>query len=374
MRVPLAAPGRFSADLRSKLDDAISAVLDSGIFLMGSQTEAFEREFAAYCGVAHCVSVANGTEALELSLRASGVGARDEVITVANAGGYSTTACLHIKAVPVYVDIDPRTLTMDLGAALTAVGPKTAAIIVTHLYGWPVDVLRLRSALRRADRSDIRLIEDCAQAHGATVAGQRVGSLGDLAAFSFYPTKNLGALGDAGAVVTSDEPTSQRLRMLRHYGWADKYHEAISGGRNSRMDEIQAAVLRVMLQYLDDRNRTRRAIIARYEHATAHSGALKMVHSAASEGFVAHLAIASAPNRDSVRRALRDAGIDTGVHYPVLDVDQPTVRNSLHRMTTLDGSRHLNPTILSLPCFPTMSPDELDHVSGALRQLASSQV
>jgi dTDP-4-amino-4,6-dideoxygalactose transaminase len=241
--------------LRAELDAAIARVNDRGHYILGPEVEAFEREFAAYCGAAACVAVGNGTDALELALRALGVGAGDEVATVGNAGGYATTAIRAAGATPVYVDVDDATLGIDCHSLADRITPGTRAIVVTHLYGRMADVEAL---VRIAREREIPLIEDCAQAHGAARAGRKAGTFGVLGCYSFYPSKNLGALGDAGALVTGDTALAARVAELRTYGWRGKYRVAASGGMNSRMDEVQAAVLRVKLPRLDAWNAARR--------------------------------------------------------------------------------------------------------------------
>ena len=252
---------RHHAPLRSELDAAMARVQDRGWYILGPEVEAFEREFAAYCGTGECVAVGNGTDALELSLRALAIGPGDEVVTAANAGMYATTAIRAAGAVPAYVEIDESTLLMDPAALAAGLGARTRAVIVTHLYGRLADVDAL---VRIARERGVALIEDCAQAHGARAGGGMAGTHGALGCFSFYPTKNLGALGDAGAVVTGDRELAAKLRALRTYGWGAKYHCTMEGGMNSRMDELQAAVLRVKLPRLDGWNRRRRDIAARY--------------------------------------------------------------------------------------------------------------
>lgn len=369
----MAAPARLTADVRRAVDEAIAAVLDRGQVLLGPETEAFEQEFADYVGVGSCVTVGNGTDALEIALRAAGVSAGDEVVVVANAGGYATAACGLVGAVPVYVDIAASTLTIDLNEAVRAIGRTTAAVIVTHLYGFPVDIARLRAMLEHAGWPDVLIIEDCAQAHGAAVDGQRVGALGDLGAFSFYPTKNLGAFGDAGAIVTSDSGLEGRIRKLKQYGWRDRYVQELPGGRNSRMDEIQAAILRILLKDLDANNERRRAILERYVEATADSDSVSMVHAGLLDGFVAHLAVALVDERERVAAALQTWGVDSAIHYPVLDVDYPALASRQTKVVgDLRRSREAVSKVLSVPCFPGMTSAEIDHVCESLANVRRS--
>ncbi len=367
MPIPIHAPRRQYEQLGDEIRRAVIRVLDSGWYLLGPVTRAFEQAFADYCGTRHCVSVANGTDALEIGLRALDVSAGDEVVTVANAGGYTTTACLAIGAVPVYVDVDPATLTMDLDQAVAAVTGETRCVVATHLYGWAVDVGALRAKLAAAGHREVPIVEDCAQAHGARIGGARVGSIGDLGCFSFYPTKNLPALGDAGAIVTSRDDLAERATRLRQYGWKDKYRPSLSGGRNSRMDEIQAAVLGVYLPHLDRWNESRRRIVARYREATAASETLDMVHPDAGDRFVAHLAVARSTRREQLATWLREGGIDTAVHYPFLDTESVAVQGRPHRIATVEAAAAARDEIISLPCFPALSDEEVALVCDRLR-------
>src|SRR3989338_4412087 len=259
---------RHTQPIQTALSAAIERVLRSGWFVLGPEVKAFEEEFAGYCGVSHCASLANGTDALELALRALEIGPGKTVLTVANAGMYGTAAILATGALPVYADILPDTLLMDVGDLRRILDRQPVdAVIVTHLYGLLADATEI---VRLAHARKIPVIEDCAQAHGAMLRGQKAGSFGDIGCFSFYPTKNLGALGDGGAIVTGRADLAERVRQLRQYGWSSKYHADLVGGRNSRLDEMQAAVLRVMLPMLDRWNGRRREIAARYTKKIAH--------------------------------------------------------------------------------------------------------
>jgi dTDP-4-amino-4,6-dideoxygalactose transaminase len=246
--------GAYASDLKAAAID----VMASGWWLNGARNAAFAREFAEFLGATTCVPVANGTDALEIALRAlicaRGIGG-DEVVTVANAGGYASTAIREVGLTPVYVDIDIETQLVDTEGLLSALGPRTAIVVLTHLYGGAVEVLAIRDRINESGYQHVPIVEDCAQAHGASVNGRRVGSMGDIGTFSFYPTKNLGAMGDGGAIVTSDNAIGEAARRLHQYGWSEKYRIALSGGRNSRMDEIQAAILSVSLPHLDTMNK-----------------------------------------------------------------------------------------------------------------------
>ena len=361
MFVPLNDLHRQFLSLADEIQAAVWSVLAAGRYVQGPEHDLFEQEFAAYCGAAFAVAVASGTDALELALRAAGCLPGDEVITAANAGGYTTTACALLGAVPVYADVDPDNLTISPQSVADALGPRTRGVVATHLYGRVADIDGLRQVL--AGR-DIRLIEDCAQAHGARYNGHRAGSLGDIAAFSFYPTKNLGAMGDGGAIVTDSPEMAGRARQLRQYGWTEKYHASLPGGRNSRLDEVQAAILRRKLPRVDGWNQRRRAIVARYREAAA-GAALRLVHNP-GEDFVAHLCVARHPRRDRVRARLAEQGIATAIHYPVADHQQLALQGRPWRKVDLSATEAAQNEILTLPCFPEMTESEIDCVSSSL--------
>ncbi|MFL9829185.1 DegT/DnrJ/EryC1/StrS family aminotransferase, partial [Rhodoplanes sp. SY1] len=305
-----------------------------------------------------CIGVANGTDALEIAMRAL-VGLRGqggtEVITVANAGGYSTAACRLVGLTPVYADIEEASQLVSLPSVVAALGEQTALVIVTHLYGGLVDVGQLRAMMDKAGYRYIPILEDCAQAHGLRLGSRMAGSLGDIAAFSFYPTKNLGAFGDGGAIATSDPELAQRCQMLRQYGWASKYAVAMPGGRNSRLDEVQAAILHQLLPHLDVANARRVEILNRYA-AAAPTG----VKVARAEASVAHLAVVLCDDRAGLQSYLADRGIQTDIHYPVLDCDQPGWSELPWREAPggLGVARASVGKLLTLPCFPALTDDE----------------
>ena len=345
-----------------ELDDAVTRVLSSGWYILGREVAAFEKEFAAFCGVSDCIGVANGTEALELALRALGVGTGDEVVTVANAGMYSTSAITSTGARPQFVDVNPKTLTMDVNSLKKTLSPRTTAIVVTHLYGRMADMPRL---LAQAAKASAPVIEDCAQAHGALLDGKRAGSWGNIGCFSFYPTKNLGAMGDGGAVVTDDSVLSERLRRLRQYGWESKYHSVLEWGRNSRLDEVQAAILRIKLPYLDEWNARRRAI------AQAYTKGLKdldlILPASFGEDFVGHLYVLRSTDRDRLRAVLAAREISTDIHYPIPDYLQPSVQQSALYSPSLPNTEQASREVLTLPCFPEMTDLEVGQVIDAVR-------
>lgn len=342
--------------------DAAARVFERSWFILGPEVEAFESAFAAYCGTRFCVGTGNGTDALELALRAAGVGAGDEVATVANAGMYSTTAIRAVGAVPVYVDVDPGRLLMCPRSLESEAGAGLRAVIATHLYG---TMAPMQEILEVAGRLRIPVIEDCAQAHGAMLEDRRAGSWGSAGCFSFYPTKNLGGAGDSGGVVTSDIDMAERLRALRQYGWERRFHSTLRGGRNSRMDEIQAAVLGAKLPFLDQWNGRRREIANRYR-ATLAGYPRYVLPPGAGLAEVAHLFVIRCEGRERLREKLAGKGIRAEVHYPVLDPDQPSQAGLLHRTGGLPVSRQAVHEILSLPCYPELTGEELECVIGAL--------
>lgn len=340
---------------------AVARVLDSHWYILGTEVAQFESEFASYVGVRHCVSVANGTDALELGLKALGVRAGDSVVCVANAGFYGSTAARSVGAVPVYVDVDESTLTMCSAALAAALAARPAAVITTHLYGQLADIDRIAGLCRAAG---VPLIEDCAQAHGARRAGKMAGSSADIGCFSFYPTKNLGAIGDGGAIVTGNDELASRLRTLRQYGWSSKYQVSWQGGRNSRLDEIQAAVLRHKLPALDRQNLERRHIARRYNEAFQQLPLL--CPASTGEDFVAHLYVVRTPRRDALRSHLRAHGVATDVHYPIPDTRQPAY-SAFNVPQTLPVTDAASDTVVSLPCFPGMTDAEVARVVAAVR-------
>ncbi len=364
-----AVHGRFQADLNA----AAARVIASGWSILGPEVEAFEQAWAARVGTAHCIGVASGSDALQLALRALDIGPGDEVLTVANAGGYSTQAILAVGARPVFVDIDADSLLMNVGAIGGAVTPRTRALIVTHLYGRMASMPAVLEACRAAG---IAVIEDAAQAHGASWAGRQAGAWADLACFSFYPTKNLGALGDGGAVCCADPALAARLRQLRQYGWQPKYQVQLPGGMNSRLDEIQAAFLRVLLPALDAFNAARRQVAARYEATLAllPGGGLPSRPPEAQD--VAHLFVLGHPHRDAIRAALLARGIQTDIHYPVPDHLQPgfIARARGLGLLPLSPAGSLPVTeagagrVFSLPCHPGLDAGQVERICTALAE------
>lgn len=356
--VPMFSAQAVHADL--DLASAVTRVLTSHWYVLGQESMAFEAEFAAYLGVAHCIGVANGTDALELALRGLGVARGDQVVTVANAGFYGSTAAHAIGAVPVYVDVDPQTLCMSPDGLARALRGRPAAVVVTHLYGQMADIATLAALCADAG---VPLIEDCAQAHGAAHEGRMAGAFGAVGCYSFYPTKNLGAVGDGGALVTHDAQLAARLRTLRQYGWTSKYTVGEPGGRNSRLDELQAAVLRAKLPHLERHNAMRRGIARRYNDALA---GLPLRLPLPDANHAMHLYVVRCAQRDALREHLRAHGVASEVHYPVPDDLQPAYPQP-QGGGLLPVTHEAVATVLTLPCFPGMADADVMQVIGAVR-------
>lgn len=351
---------RHNQTVKEELGVALNKVLESGWYVLGTQVSEFEKEFAFYCQSQHCISVANGTDALELSLRALGVGQGDKVITVANAGAYSTSAIFSVGAIPVYVDISADNLLLSIDHLGRSLNQEIRAIIVTHLYGQAAPV---GEVVNLASEYGIPVVEDCAQAHGAILESRRVGSFGALGCFSFYPTKNLGALGDGGAIVTNDGSLATSLQRLRQYGWKNKYEIALKGGRNSRLDELQATILRVKLPYLNNWNQCRFEICQRYVKSLKHP--LITLPRIAPGSFVGHLFVLRTKHREALRTHLKQNQIMSEVHYPIPDYRQSAFAG-LFPNVFLPNTERACGEILTLPCFPEMNNAEVQSVIDAV--------
>jgi dTDP-4-amino-4,6-dideoxygalactose transaminase len=352
-----------------EIDEAIRQTLDSGRYILGEQAREFEREFAAYFGAKRCVGVANGTDALHLALRAAGVGEGDVVITAAHTAVATVAAVEMAGASPLLVDIDPATFTIAPQAIEDAIRncddrPRIKAVLPVHLYGRPAD---MRAICEIARGYDLKVVEDCAQAHGAMIDNLKVGVFGDAAAFSFYPTKNLGALGDGGAVVTNDAEVAGRVELLREYGWRERYVSDVAGF-NSRLDELQAAVLRVKLKYLDEENARRREVARIYDDRLA-AASLRLPERGDGAESVYHQYVARCEDRDGLREHLREQGVGTLVHYPVPVHLQPAYRNrvSIHRGAMTETEQAAR-QVLSLPMHPQLSDAQVERVCEAINR------
>ena len=353
--------------IRDELDIAIARVLERGTFILGEEVAGFEQEFAAYCGVSYAAGVGSGTDALQLALRACGIGPGDEVIT-ASFTSVATVAAIELTgARPVLVDIDPRHYTLDPEKVAAAVTPNTRAVIPVHLYGSPAD---LESTLAVAQQHNLRVVEDCAQAHGAMYRGKKAGAGGHISAFSFYPTKNLGAYGDGGAVVTDDPALAEHVRLLRQYGWRDRQVSTLKG-LNSRLDELQAAILRVKLQHLDEWNAKRKQLALRYQDLLRDTGLTLPSHLKHSLP-VNHLYVVRSPERDSLRAFLSDKGIQTLIHYPQPVHLQPAYSNLGYKPGSLPCSEAAAREVLSLPLYPEMSEDMVEMVCRGIKEFMNT--
>jgi dTDP-3-amino-3,4,6-trideoxy-alpha-D-glucose transaminase len=364
IQVPFGDLARQAAELGPELTDALTRVALKGWYVLGAEVRAFEEEYAAFCGAGHCVGVASGFEALYLALAALGVGPGDEVITVANACVYEAAAILQTGARPVLLDIDPATQNMDPTLLEAAITPRTRAIMPVHLFGRLAPMAEIGAV---AAAHGLPVVEDAAQAHGAwredEGARRRAGAWGELACWSFYPSKNLGALGDAGAVTTGDAGLAEQLRRLRMYGWGEKYVTTEAGGRNSRLDEIQAAALRVKLRRLEGWNAARRERAGWYRELLA---GLPLELPADEPGHIYHLftvACASRDERDALRRRLTAGGVGCDVHYPLPAHLQPAYAHLGYREGDLPHTESYAGRLLSLPLFPELRRDEVERVA-----------
>lgn len=363
-KIPFNDLSRTPADVSAAIEAAVSRVLASGWYVMGPEHDAFETELASYLGAAESVLVGNGTDALEIALAVVGVERGGVILATANAGGYGTIAGRLLGAEVYYSDVSPETLQMTPETfleALERVPATPKAVIVTHLFGAMADVAAITLLARERG---IAVVEDCAQSLGAESGGIKAGLFGDIATTSFYPTKNLGALGDGGALFTNSAELAEKARRMRQYGWKSKYHIAYDHGRNSRLDEMQAAILRVKLPFLDAANERRRAIHARYLEAS--SDGVRVI-GATSPSFIAHLAVVLADDRDRVREVLNEAGVATDIHYPVPDHHQ-TFPSSPPAPVSLPITERVAETLFSVPMFPELTDDEVDRICAALRR------
>jgi dTDP-4-amino-4,6-dideoxygalactose transaminase len=357
---------RQHAQIADALSTTFNRVLASSGFILGEEVERFETDFAAYCGTRYCVGLASGTAALTIMLRAAGVAPGDEVIVPAHTFIATALAVMHAGATPVCVDVDPGTGLIDPDAVAEAIGPATAAILAVHLYGQTCAVEPLRALARR---HGVLLLEDAAQAHGATYREARAGSLAQAAAFSFYPSKNLGALGDAGAICTDDEALASKARRLRDLGrGADSIHRV--PGYNERLDGLQAALLRTKLRHLDEWNRARRVIAAAY--VVNLDPSLELLEESPDSPSTYHVFPIRVTGRDALKRELDRAEISTRIHYRFALTDQPALRNAC-RSASIPSARDWAERELSLPIFPGMTDQEIDRVLGVVNRWADEQ-
>jgi dTDP-4-amino-4,6-dideoxygalactose transaminase len=363
MQIPFVDLKAQYRTIRHEIQQALGDALEGMDLLLGPNVRAFEAEFAAYCRTRYAIGVGSGTDALYLALRACGIGPGDEVITVANTFFATVEAIVQLGAVPVFVDVDPETYTLDPERLKAAIGPRTRAIVPVHLYGQMADMDAIMAV---AERYGLVVVEDACQAHGAELRGRRAGSIGDAAAFSFYMSKNLGAYGEAGAVTTNSRAVAEQVRLLRDHGSIRKY-EHREPGVNSRLDELQAAVLRVKLRYLDGWNERRRT------HARAYARLLQelevdlpVVRPGGSHVY--HLYVVRLAERDAVREALADRGVATGIHYPI-PIHRQAAALGLGRVAgDLRVTEALAGQILSLPMYAELEPEQVSYVATCLRE------
>jgi dTDP-4-amino-4,6-dideoxygalactose transaminase len=362
-RIPLGDLRREYDRIGSEIDEAIERVLQRGWFILGEEGEAFEAAWAEYCTVSHAVGVGNGTDAIQIALRAAGVGPGDEVVVPALTAAFTALAVSMAGARPVFADIDPQRYTLDPEAFEAAISARTAAVIPVHLYGCPADMDPIVAVARR---HNLLVLEDAAQAHGARYKGRRAGGLGDVAAFSFYPSKNLGAYGDAGAIVTDDAALAEKARMLRHGGQRETYEHALLG-TNSRLDEIQAAILRVKLAHLDSWNQRRRALATGYKSGLSDCADLTLPCVPQDVEHVFHLYVVRTRLRKRLRSYLGGTNVQTGVHYPKAVPMQPAYASLGYEKGSCPHAEAAAKEILSLPLFPQLSNHEQEQVVRLVR-------
>lgn len=364
--IPQTDPHASYLAYRAEIDNAVRAVLDGGTYILGAQVSAFEREYAAWIGVDHAIGTGSGTDALQLALKTCGVGPGDIVLTVSHTAVATVAAIELAGATPVLVDIDPATYTMDphsLERALRTIVGTPKAVIPVHLYGCPAD---MPAIVDIAGRHELYVIEDCAQSHGATLNGRMTGSWGHLAAFSFYPTKNLGAFGDGGALVMNDPALATRARALREYGWQERYISAMVG-MNTRLDELQAAILRVKLRHLTADIARRQAIARRYDALLADS-AVTRPHATADAKHAYHQYAVQTPQRDGFRTFLRQHNIGSAIHYPLPVHRQPAYCDRLFRAVSLTATETVCASVVSLPMYPQIADEDVRRVAEVVGQ------
>ena len=345
---------------KEEIDLAIQHVLENGNFVLGESVQAFEKEFSAYIGTRYTISVGSGTDALCLALRALGINSGDEVIVPSHTATATISAIVQAEAIPVFADVDPDYWTLDPVSVAKMITSRTKGIVAVHLYGQPVDMDSLKKI---AQQNELKLIEDCAQAPGAKYNNLRVGSIGDLGCFSFYPTKNLGAFGDGGAITTSDSAVAEQLKKLRQYGW-DEHRISQFPGYNSRLDEIQAAILRVKLKHLDADNTKRIALANQYEKQFS-SLPVKLPEKRSECSHVYHLYVIEVECRDALVDHLKSNGVIAGIHYPVPAHLMPAF--ATHPHFTLPQTEHIVGRVLSLPMYPELNSADQTQVVNKLK-------
>ena len=356
-------------NIKSEMDSAVLGVLESGRFVLGEQVDAFEREFASFSNARYAIGLNSGTSALHLALMAADIGPNAEVITMPFTFVASVASIIYVGARPVFVDVDPRSYTMAVDQIENAITPRTKAIMPVHFYGQSVDMDPLMEIARR---NNLLVIEDAAQAHGAEYKGQRVGSIGDMGCFSFYPSKNLGAYGEGGMVVTSNSDFAETIRMLRDWGQDEKYHHSLKG-YNYRLEELQAAILRVKLRHLDDWTQARRSHAACYNRLLADS-AIETPQEMPYTKHVYHIYAIRASQREELQQALHKEGIQTGIHYPIPVHMQPGYADLGHEVGQFPASEDAAEQALSLPMYPELTIVQLGRVASAINEYNTAKL
>lgn len=363
MQIPLNSLTLKIEENHSSLLKYLDKVLSSGWVILGPEVKNFEDAFAGYLNAKHCITVANGTDAIELALKSFGINKSDTVATVSNAGAYTTNAILSIGAIPFFLDVDYETFNTTINEVYRAIKAGVKAVVATHLYGLAIQ--EIDEIAKLCSKNKVYLLEDCAQSHGAKVNNKFTGTFGDAAAFSFYPTKNLGALGDGGAVVTNNTEISTKVRGLRQYGWTTKYRIEIPGARNSRLDEIQAAFLQIFLPSLDLMNQKRRQIANRYSKEITNTAIVTPKN--ITESYVAHLYVIKTEKRNLLKDYLKSNEIASDIHYPIPDHRQPFF-GTQYKDLTLKNTEELSGIILSLPCYPEMPEKDVEKVISTVNE------
>lgn len=358
MKIPLVDLKRQYLSIKEEVDEKIKEVLESTSFILGHNVEAFEKEFAKYCGVKHAVGVSSGTDALVLSLKTLGIDSGDEVISVPNTFVSTIDSICHNNAKPVFVDIDEKTYNIDTSGIEEKITNKTKAIIPVHLYGQPCD---MDPILNIAEEHDLMIIEDACQAHGAEYKGKRMGSFGDITCFSFYPSKNLGAYGDGGIIVTNNEELAKKIRMFRNYGQRIKYYHSLIG-YNFRLDDIQAAVLRVKLNYLDEWIEKRRENARKYSESLKNTSEVITPFEKKFRKHVYYVYVIRCLNRDRLIKYLNDKGISTGIHYPIPIHLQESYKHLGFGVGSFPITEECAKEIVSLPMFPELTTEEIEYI------------
>jgi len=342
---------------RKEINNAINDVLDANSYILGNEVKGFENKFSKYLNVSHCIAVANGTDAIEIALRASGIMGGHTVATVANAGMYTSSALLAIGAKPFFLDVKLNTQCVSKDEVERALIAGVDAVVVTHLYGRGINDIATIADLCKSYSTP--LIEDCAQAHGAKINKRSVGTFGDASTFSFYPTKNLGGIGDSGAIVTNNNEIGKKVKKLRQYGWSNKYNVTESGGRNSRMDEIQAAVLSIFLPELDINNTKRREIANKYS-SQIQNKKIKVPRISGDE-YVAHLFVIRTKQRQELMHYLKENGVSSDIHYPIPDHCQIALKKEFGHLSLVNTEK-LCEEVLSVPCYPDMMENDVNKI------------